>query len=256
MKYFLICGAAFLTSGLTLFSGFGLGTLLMPVFAVFFPLAEAVALTAVVHLFNNLFKFVLLGKFADKGTVLRFGVPAAMSAWVGAQTLVWLAGLNPWGLYRLAGHECRVTPVNVVVAFLMVVFALFEIVPRWAGVSFDRKFLPWGGILSGFFGGISGHQGALRSAFLLRSGLSKESFLGTGVVVACLVDVTRIAVYAAKFSSAHIAQGSLLLAAVISAWGGAFAGARLMEKVTLRAMQILVAVLLFVIALSLGSGLL
>ena len=33
MKYLLICSTAFLTSGLTLFSGFGLGTLLLPVFA-------------------------------------------------------------------------------------------------------------------------------------------------------------------------------------------------------------------------------
>ena len=41
----LIIGAAFLSSFLTLFSGFGLGTILMPVFALFFPIELAIALT-------------------------------------------------------------------------------------------------------------------------------------------------------------------------------------------------------------------
>jgi uncharacterized protein len=48
--YLLVVGiVAFLAGGLTLFSGFGLGTLLMPVIALFFPVEVAVAITAVVH---------------------------------------------------------------------------------------------------------------------------------------------------------------------------------------------------------------
>jgi len=47
MELVLIGLAALLTSGLTLFSGFGLGTILMPVFALFFPLPLAIAATAV-----------------------------------------------------------------------------------------------------------------------------------------------------------------------------------------------------------------
>ena len=59
MELAIICLATFIASGLTLFSGFGLGTLLMPVVAVFFPLEVAIAMTAVVHLANNLFKLLL-----------------------------------------------------------------------------------------------------------------------------------------------------------------------------------------------------
>jgi hypothetical protein len=44
-----ICAAAFAASGLTLFAGFGLGTLLMPVVALFFPVDVAIAITALVH---------------------------------------------------------------------------------------------------------------------------------------------------------------------------------------------------------------
>ena len=57
--------AAFGVSLLTLFSGFGLGTLLMPVFALFFPVEVAVASTAVVHAANNLFKVGLLARGAS-----------------------------------------------------------------------------------------------------------------------------------------------------------------------------------------------
>jgi hypothetical protein len=46
-----------------------------------------------------------------------------------------------------------------------------------------------GGILSGFFGGLSGIQGAIRSAFLVKSGLKKEAYIATGVVIACFVDI-------------------------------------------------------------------
>jgi len=255
MMYLLIPLAAFLASALTLFSGFGLGTLLMPVFAVFFPLDVAVSLTAIVHLLNNLFKLVLLGRHADKDVALRFGVPAVLAALAGAQALVWLADLPALARYHAFGRDLAVTPVNLAVALLMVFFALMEAAPGLAKLSFDRKYLSLGGLLSGFFGGLSGHQGALRSAFLIRSGLGKESFIATGVVIACLVDVTRLFVYAAHFSAAGLrAHGGLLAAATLTAFLGAWLGNRLMRKVTLRAVQRIVAALLFVIAAALGAG--
>ena len=57
--------------------GFGLGTLLMPAFALFLPVPVAVAATAVVHLANNLFKLVLVGWKAGWTVVVRFALPAA-----------------------------------------------------------------------------------------------------------------------------------------------------------------------------------
>ena len=56
MSVILICAVALAASCLTFFSGFGLGTILMPVFAIFFPLEIAIALTAVVHFLNNIFR--------------------------------------------------------------------------------------------------------------------------------------------------------------------------------------------------------
>ncbi|MBI4550022.1 MAG: sulfite exporter TauE/SafE family protein, partial [Candidatus Omnitrophica bacterium] len=76
MEYFVIALAAAACSFLTFFSGFGLGTFLLPVFAIFFPLPLAISATAIVHLLNNLFKGALVGRYADRGSILRFGLPA------------------------------------------------------------------------------------------------------------------------------------------------------------------------------------
>jgi hypothetical protein len=256
-EYLLICSAAFLTSALTLLSGFGLGTLLLPAFVVFFPVEIAVALTAIVHLLNNLFKLALLGKYAEKEVILKFGVPAIVSAFIGAWVLVWFSGAPALGQYRVFEHEFVIEPVKIIIAILMMTFAVIEAIPGLQRLSIGRNYLPLGGLLSGFFGGLSGHQGAFRSIFLLRSGLSKESYLGTGIVIACLIDVTRLSVYSRHFSSLHFREnGPLLAAAVIAAFLGAVLGNRLVEKVTLRWIQITVSVLLVLIAISLAAGVL
>src|SRR5918995_1196011 len=93
LAFAVVCGVAFLASGLTFFSGFGLGTLLLPAFALFFPVDRAIALTAVVHFLNNLFKLGLVGQQADRRVGLRFGLPAVVASFVGAGVLVWLADL-------------------------------------------------------------------------------------------------------------------------------------------------------------------
>ena len=116
--------------------------------------------------------------------------------------------------------------------------------------------------MPGFFGGLSGHQGALRSAFLIQSGLSKEAFVGTGVACAVLVDIARITVYAFGFAREPIgnlaaagAQGPIV-AASVAAFAGAFLGVRLLGKVTWVGVQRLVAALLILLAVGLASGLL
>ena len=256
MEYLIICLASLVTSALTLFSGFGLGTLLLPAFALFFSVDVAVGLTAIVHFLNNLFKLSFFGKNANWGIVLRFGLPAILAALLGAGALYWLANLAPITSYGLWGRELHVMPVKFVVSLLMIVFALFELVPSFEKIAFDKRYLPIGGLLSGFFGGLSGHQGALRSAFLLKSGLSKESFIGTGVVIACLVDFTRLSVYSTHFSRSEIKGNALLLLiAVSSAFLGVFLGSRMVKKVTMRSIQVIVAFMLIGIALVLGSGL-
>lgn len=261
MSYLVVSVAALVVAALTLFSGFGLGTLLMPVFAVFFPVETAVAATAVVHLANNVFKLTLFGKWADWSLVVRFALPAAALAVVGALLLGTVVEMQPLLEYTLVGWRCEVTVVKLLIALLIGAFTLFELHPRFAQLNFNRKWLPLGGALSGFFGGLSGHQGALRSAFLIRAGLEKKVFLGTLVVCAVAVDVSRLAVYGtSKFSGKFTvfqdsAAARLVLVAILAAFVGTFVGSRLVEKISMQTVHKIVAVMLLLLAAGLATGL-
>jgi uncharacterized membrane protein YfcA len=261
-EYLIVSFAALMAAGLTLYSGFGLGTLLLPVFALFFPAEMAVVATAMVHGANNVFKVFLLGRQADREVVLKFGLPAIVAAIFGAMTL---------GLIAQSGSSigievddrviAEITPVKFSIGLLMIGFALFELVPHFRSLQFERKFLPLGGLLSGFFGGLSGHQGALRSAFLAKSGLSTERFVGSNAVIGFLVDLTRLSVYAALFTAAggHLSDfsgWSLVFTGAISAFCGVLLGKRFLHKVTMTSIQTLVGLLLFGVGLALVTGIL
>ena len=252
----ILCVSAFLTSLLAFFSGFGLGTVLMPLFAIFFPVEVAIALTGVVHFLNNLFKLSLMGLNADKDVVLRFGIPAFIAAFAGGWLLLHMTDMKPLYEYALGERVCEVTPVKLVIAGLLMIFTFMEIVPFLKNVRLGKDKLILGGILSGFFGGLSGHQGALRSAFLIKSDLSKEAFIGTGIVIACMVDFSRLTVYFKSFSESELDRNNLVLviAATVSAFAGAYVGNRSLQIVALRTVQIIVSVMIFILAIALGLG--
>jgi uncharacterized membrane protein YfcA len=255
LEMMTIALAAFVAAALTLFSGFGLGTLLMPVVALFFPVDVAIGITAVVHLANNLFKLGLMGGQADRRVVLRFGIPAVLAAFAGAALLGWLGHLQPLAEYTLAGREFAIMPVKLTIGLLIIVFVGMELSPTFAALKFDERLLPLGGCVSGFFGGLSGNQGAFRSMFLLKAGLTKEQFIATGVVLAVVVDLARIPFYGFEFFKAgRELDYWLITVACLAAFAGSFLSARLLKKLTLRSVQILVSLLLIGVALGLISG--
>lgn len=259
MELALIGVVALLISGLTLFSGFGLGTVLMPVFALFFPVPLAIAATAVVHFANNLFKFGLMAKQADWRVVVQFSVTAAIAAMVGADLLTLFDTMPAVASYTLGGSTFEITIIKAVIGTLITMFALLELWPRFQALAFPPRWLALGGALSGFFGGLSGNQGALRSAFLLKIGLTKEAFVATGVVSAVIVDAVRLMIYGTGFIGGHLAQSQELLAPVVvgtvCAFFGSFLGKRLLPKVTVRTVQIVVAVAMLLIGVGLATGL-
>jgi uncharacterized membrane protein YfcA len=143
---------------------------------------------------------------------------------------------------------------------LIVVFASLELSSAIAALSLPSKYLPLGGLLSGFFGGLSGNQGAFRSAFLIKAGLAKEAFIATGVVSAVIVDTVRLSVYGASYftTSFRAVPGEiagLVASACLAAFVGAFFGKRLMKKVTLRTVQVIVAACMIGLGGGLATGL-
>jgi uncharacterized membrane protein YfcA len=101
------------------------------------------------------------------------------------------------------------------------VFAFLEIIPSFQKVQFGKDKLVLGGVLSGFFGGLTGIQGAIRSAFLIKSGLSKEAYIATGVMIACFIDFTRLSVYITRFSASSLNENLVLVES--ARWSGSCA---------------------------------
>lgn len=257
MTTFIIAATAFLASILTLYSGFGLGSILMPVVAVFFPVAVAVALTAFVHLLNNVFKLAALWRDVNWAVTWRFGIPAIIATVPGAWLLTNLSNLPELYAYTLAGIgiDAVITPVKLIVGGLLVFFATIEWMPKINTLKITEKYLPVGGILSGFFGGLSGHQGAFRSAFLVHAGLGKNAFVATNAAIATLIDVTRLIVYGMNITllMGQVNTG-LIAAAILAAFAGVLAGKMGLAKITIGFIQRLVAVLLYILGGLLITG--
>jgi uncharacterized membrane protein YfcA len=258
--YALIVVVAFGASLLTLYSGFGLGTLLLPAFALFAPLPVAIAATAVVHLANNLFKGALLARAANASVLLHFLPTAVIGAFAGAWILGHLADLEPWSRYSIGTREFLIAPVKCVIGLVILAFVLIEGHPRIKHLELSVRWMPVGGLLSGFFGGLSGHQGALRSMFLVKCGLDTTAFVATGVLIAIAIDLTRLTWYGGggMVLLAEAPPGLLKLIGVAcaAAFAGAWLGTKWLKKAKMPLVQRIVAVGLVLVGLGLIGGIL
>lgn len=260
MDLLLIGIVALTASALTFFSGFGLGTIMVPAFSLVLPIPAAVAAAALVHFLNNLLKFGLMARRADWGTVVRFGLPAAVAALAGALLLGAFAQMPVLAGYELGHRRCEVTAVNLVIGLTIVLFATLEAWPRFAALAVPSRWIPVGGVLSGFFGGLSGNQGVLRAAFLLKAGLGKEAFIATGVVCAVIVDAVRLGVYGGQGAMHSVTADRTMLATVaiaaVCALAGTIVGRRVLNAVAMDAVRRIVVIGMVLIGVALAIGVL
>lgn len=256
MEYLIIIIVAFGASMLTFFSGFGLGTLLTPAFLLFFPLPIAISLTASVHFLNNIFKFGIIGGHVDKKVLFAFGIPAVIGVIPGVMLLSSLDHLSIVYEYSIFDHSYTISWLGLIIGLLMILFSLSEF-KSIIKAKPNRLELTGGGFISGFFGGLSGHQGALRSSFLIRLGLSKEAFVATGVAIALFVDITRIPMYYNSWMKDLGSEGWILvLIAIIPAFLGAWLGKKWLKKTSIFFVRKFVGIMLVIFGLLLILGIL
>lgn len=175
----LILLACFLTGFLTLLSGFGLGTLLTPFFTLIYDVKLALLLVALVHLTNNIFKFLLFRKHLELSIFRRFGLVSLIGAIVGASL---------YGVFSTIW-------VKKILGGFLVWTGANEFIAKQGDRRIPQKWDILGGFFSGLLGGLIGAQGAIRSAYLLNYNLSKEAFIATGTAISILIDLTRIPLY-------------------------------------------------------------
>jgi hypothetical protein len=133
----------------------------------------------------------------------------------------------------------------------LILFATMEMFPNKIRI----KNLMLGGVLSGFFGGLSGNQGAIRSAFLIQTHLGKEAFIGTNAFIGAVVDLFRIVIYSWSFGQllVHIDK-TLLGTALGGALAGIVLGMTLLKKVTIGFIQRVIVALLYFLGTLLVLG--
>jgi len=243
-EYLILALLSFFAGGLTLFTGFGLSTILLPVFVIFFPVAIAVPSTAIVHFINNFYKLFIYFKQINTRILLRFGLPALLASIAGA-----------FLLQKLSSNERN---LEILLGILIILISFMEMFPAIRNLKIGIKWAPLGGVISGFFGGLSGHQGLFRSAFLVKSGLSKNSFIATGVGIAVLVDITRLSVYGSTiFTTSIISSNDFWLPVIISTTSALFGvslATDLVKKMTIDVIRNMVFGLIFISGILLVLG--
>ncbi|MBK7358650.1 MAG: sulfite exporter TauE/SafE family protein [Saprospiraceae bacterium] len=247
---------AFFASILTFYSGFGLGTLLLPAFSLMVPIDLAILMTALVHFLNSIFKFILTRKALHWPSLAIFGIVSLIFAILGAYCLQYFVVLEWMYSYTIVGYAASTNVLKIIIGSLLVLFTGIEYFDVIKIKSNHPIYLIIGGILSGFFGGLSGHQGALRSAFLRSLPLTKEQFIATGIACALMVDTARLLVYTKMDQHAFMNINlQLVLPAIAAAWAGAWIGNKYLKKITQEQIQKIVCICLILFGVLIGMGL-
>ena len=124
------------------------------------------------------------------------------------------------------------------IGIFLITLPLLSLSEKWTGYRIPEANDRLGGFGSGFMGGLSGHQGALRAMFLKRRLTDKMSYAAEQLVYALCVDLSRIPVYL-FFNGGDIVQ-HIQITALLSfcAILGAKSGKRFLEKAKTKSIQV------------------
>lgn len=244
LPYCLIAITAFLASLSTFFSGFGLGTILLPVFSLFFSPEIALATTALVHLINGLFKVALTFKNINWPVFMKFGGFAFLGSMFGAYLIYALGDMGlVYSVKLVESYDVNYTEFSL--GLVMLIFALLEFTSFLENRKIGKSWIPFGGFVSGFFGGFSGHQGAVRSAFLSNTPLSKFEFVATSALLGVIIDLTRISSYSQQLDSEIPIE--LVATGATTAILGSILGNQLLKKTEMRFIKWVIGCFLFAV---------
>ncbi|HII26847.1 MAG TPA: TSUP family transporter [Candidatus Poseidonia sp.] len=203
-----------LAAALTVPAGFGLATMTTPIFLLWFEPHHAIAGVAIVHGAHNAAKSRMLRTHIDRNALRRFGWALLLGALIGAllQTVI------------------PPDPLLLLVGIALIVLPLLKISESWTNLRLPEAEDRIGGFGSGFLGGLTGHQGALRAMFLRQRLPDKAEYAATAAILALVVDFTRIPVYLWNDTTVLTVNPLLLVGFVVTALVGAQIGRVWLEK--------------------------
>ena len=191
--------------------GFGIGSLLTPLLALRVGMPIAIAAIAVPHAAATAFRFWRLRTAVDWSVVRGFGVLSAIGGLAGALLYT-----------RLGGRALTLALAGLLI--LTGISGLTGIMTRWnpsrvAGLL---------GAVSGFFGGLAGNQGGVRSAALLSFRLPPTAFVATATATGLLVDLARAPVYLWRTGAELVGLWVPIALATAGVLGGTLLGERVL----------------------------
>lgn len=207
-------------------TGFGTSTILVPTLSLQFPIAETLLFVGIVHWFGDIWKMLFFKRGANWKLIILFGITGIMVSFIGAL----LAGLfSEEILKRMLG------------GFLLVYVIFIWVNPKWKLSKNNTNALVGGG-LSGFFSGIFGVGGAIRSAFLSAYNLDKSVILFTSGAIGFLIDSSRIVGY--FFGGIRLTDYSIpiLTAAVVISLIGAYIAKKIVNRISQDKFRFVIAV--------------
>lgn len=206
---------AIIAGAVAAFSGFGIGSLLTPLLATSVGMKISVAAVSVPHFIATCVRLWGLRKHVDRGVLLHFGILSALGGLLGA-------------LLQSQSNN----PILSVVFGCLLLFAGVSGLVGWSErMHFGRRTAWLAGALSGFFGGIVGNQGGIRSAALMGFQLSKERLVATATATGVIVDTARMPVYLVTQGRALLPLATNILLATIGCLIGTFWGVRVLERI-------------------------
>lgn len=211
----LIAVAATFAGAISSVAGFGIGSILTPLFAIHFGTKLAVAAVSIPHLIATALRFVRIGEHVDKRVFVSFGITSAAGGLLGA----------------LLHARFSSTALSYVLGALLVFAGIMGVTGLSGRMRFEGVAAWIAGALSGAFGGLVGNQGGIRSAAMLGMRVSKESFVATATAIALVVDLARMPVYAAVQGKEVLEIWPVLLLAIIGVVLGTLAGERVLRKI-------------------------
>jgi uncharacterized protein len=224
----LVVLAATLAGAVAAVSGFGIGSLLTPLFAAHFGTKAAVAAVSIPHVVGTAVRFVKLRAHVDGRAFRRFGILSAAGGLLGA----------------LINARVKAPVLSVVLGVLLIFAGLSGLLGLAERMRLGRRTAWVAGLLSGLFGGLVGNQGGIRSAALMGFDLPKEAFVATATAVALVVDGARLPIYLWTEWGTLIRLWPQIVAAIAGVLLGTLAGVRVLRRIPERVFRPSVSILI------------
>jgi uncharacterized membrane protein YfcA len=219
-------------------AGFGIGSLLTPALGTAIGIRAAVAVVSLPHALATATRLWTLRDAIDLRVQRSFGLASAAGGLAGA-----------------ALHDLLASPaLSVILGVLLVLAGGLEVTGLNRRLVLEGAAATGAGLAAGVFGGLVGNQGGIRSAALLRAGLSPRALVATATATAMLVDAARLPVYLATNGADLVTNARWLVILSVGAMLGTLFGAPVLRRLPERTFRRILSLVLIALGVALIAG--